>query len=467
MKNTISMYKRIGAMALCLVLLCGVIMSTMVFPAAAAPSSVKTFAADFGDLAKLVDSASYENGIYVSKETDTTINEWVDKRFGIYSSREGSGYWTLPYLGVGSETYNSGDSWSGNCRWEITQSGYLQHNATGYGGQMLRKSQTLVVKAESGALALLKNFEASMVFNKADNNKLASVFISFHENDPGRVSTTGKDSERQVSSGNEMVIVGNSIGTYRGSGKDGIILGNVATATTNNITNHTLFSSTLDNNTDYRLTVKVVGTTLTATVAKADDGTVVYTGSETIKAGEGYLSFGASNQKRQIKSVSVTELDESGNAVDFGKNTPLPYSTFDFDPADMTKLYSYSGHYWTFTDKTDSNATLYRNAVSEKFNTYYNNEGTYKQTKGIGYKAAYDGQTNNFANFNTHLYSSYLQRNTANINGNEAMRLISSLVPKNGDGVNYCYKNFETDFTFFFENTDTNITSGGAVIGFR
>lgn len=58
MKNTISMYKRFGAMALCLVLLCGVIMSTMVFPAAAAPSSVKTFAADFGDLAKLVDSAS-------------------------------------------------------------------------------------------------------------------------------------------------------------------------------------------------------------------------------------------------------------------------------------------------------------------------------------------------------------------------------------------------------------------------
>lgn len=467
MKNTISMYKRIGAMALCLVLLCGVIMSTMVFPAAAAPSSVKTFAADFGDLAKLVDSASYENGIYVSKETDTTVNEWVDKRFGIYSSREGSGYWTLPYLGVGSETYNSGDSWSGNCRWEITQSGYLQHNATGYGGQMLRKSQTLVVKAESGALALLKNFEASMVFNKADNNKLASVFISFHENDPGRVSTTGKDSEKQVSSGNEMVIVGNSVGTYRGSGKDGIILGNVATATTNNITNHTLFSSTLDNNTDYRLTVKVVGTTLTATVAKADDGTVVYTGSETIKAGEGYLSFGASNQKRQIKSVSVTELDESGNAVDFGKNTPLPYSTFDFDPADMTKLYSYSGNYWTFTDKTDSNATLYRNAVSEKFNTYYNNEGTYKQTKGIGYKAVYDGQTNNFANFNTHLYSRYLQRNTANINGNEAMRLISSLVPKDSEGVNYCYKNFETDFTFYFENTDTEVTSGGAVIGFR
>ena len=193
------------------------------------------------------------------------------------------------------------------------------------------------------------------------------------------MNTTGKDSEKQVSSGNEMVIVGNSIGTYRGSGKDGIILGNAATATTNNITNHTLFSSTLDNNTDYRLTVKVVGTTLTATVAKADDGTVVYTGSETIKAGEGYLSFGASNYKRQIKSVSVTELDESGNAVDFGKNTPLPYSTFDFDPADMTKLYSYSGHYWTFTDKTDSNATLYRNAVSEKFNTYYNNASNYAQ----------------------------------------------------------------------------------------
>lgn len=466
MKNTISMYKRIGAMALCLVLLCGVIMSTMVFPAAAAPSSVKTFAADFGDLAKLVDSASYQNGAYTSKETDTTINEWVNKRFGIYSSREGSGYWTLAYLGQESNAYNPGDTWSGSCSWEILQTGYLQHT-TNYakgGGQMLRKSQTLTVKTESGALALLKNFEASMVFNKSGNNKLASVFISFRESDPGRVNTV---EGKQVTSGNEMVIVGNSIGTYQGSGKDGIILGNVATATTNNITNHTLFSSTLDNNTDYRLTVKVVGTTLTATVAKADDGTVVYTGSETIKAGEGYLSFGASNNVRKIKSVSVTELDESGNAVDFGKNTPLPYSTFDFDPADMTKLYSYSGNYWTFTDSTDSNATLYRNFVGDKFNTYYNNESTYMQTKGIGYKAAYDGQTNNFANFNTHLAGRYLQRNTANINGNQAMRLISSLVPKDSEGVNYCYKNFETDFTFYFENNATDITNGGAVIGFR
>lgn len=466
MKNTISMYKRFGAMALCLVLLCGVIMSTMVFPAAAAPSSVKTFAADFGDLAKLVDSASYQNGAYTSKETDTTINEWVNKRFGIYSNREGSGYWTLAYLGQESNAYNPGDTWSGSCSWEILQTGYLQHttNQAAGGGQMLRKSQTLTVKTESGSLALLKNFEASMVFNKADNNNLASVFISFRESDPGRVNTA---EGKQVTSGNEMVIVGNAVGKYGESGDDGIILGNVATAITNDITKHTLFSSTLDNNTDYRLTVKVVGTQLTATVAKADDGTVVYTGSETIKAGEGYLSFGASNYKRQIKSVSVTELDESGNPVAFGTNTPLPYSTFDFDPADMTKLYKYSGGYWTFTDSTDSNATLYRNAVSEKFNTYYNNEGTYKQTKGIGYKAAYDGQTNNFANFNTHLFSSYLQRNTANTNGNEAMRLISSLVPKNGDGVNYCYKNFETDLTFYFENTDTNVTSGGAVIGFR
>lgn len=468
MKNTISMYKRFGAMALCLVLLCGVIMSTMVFPAAAAPSSVKTFAADFGDLAKLVDSASYQNGAYTSKETDTTINEWVNKRFGIYSNREGSGYWTLAYLGQESNAYNPGDTWSGSCSWEILQTGYLQHttNQAAGGGQMLRKSQTLTVKTESGSLALLKNFEASMVFNKADNNNLASVFISFHESDPGRVNTA---EGKQVTSGNEMVIVGNAVGKYGESGDDGIILGNVATAITNDITKHTLFSSTLDNNTDYRLTVKVVGTQLTATVAKADDGTVVYNGTTTIKAGEGYLSFGASNYKRQIKSVSVTELDESGNPVAFGTNTPLPYSTFNFDPADMTKLYSYSGGYWTFTDSTDNNATLYRNAVSEKFNTYYNNEGTYKQTKGIGYKAAYDGQTNNFANFNTHLFGSYLQRNTANITGNEAMRLISSLVPKNGDGVNYCYKNFETDLTFYFENenTDTNVASGGAVIGFR
>ena len=468
MKNTISMYKRIGAMALCLVLLCGVIMSTMVFPAAAAPSSVKTFAADFGDLAKLVDSASYQNGAYTSKETDTTINEWVNKRFGIYSSREGSGYWTLAYLGQESNAYNPGDSWSGSCSWEILQTGYLQHttNHPVGGGQMLRKSQTLTVKTESGSPALLKNFEASMVFNKAGNNNLASVFISFHESDPGRVNTV---EGKQVTSGNEMVIVGNAAGGYQKSGKDGIILGHVgdSATTTNKIKDEDQFSNALDNNTDYRLTVKVVGTQLTATVAKADDGTVVYNGSETIKAGEGYLSFGASNYKRQIKSVSVTELDESGNPVAFGTNTPLPYSTFDFDPADMTKLYKYSDNYWTFTDSTDSNATLYRNAVSEKFNTYYNNEGTYKQTKGIGYKAAYDGQTNNFANFNTHLYSSYLQRNTANITGYEAMRLISSLVPKNGDGVNYCYKNFETDFTFFFENDATDIVHGGAVIGFR
>lgn len=474
MKNTISMYKRIGAMVLCLSLLCGVIMSTMVFPAAAAPSSVKTFAADFGDLAALVNTADWQDGAYTSKATDTTINEWVSSRFGIYSSRENRSYWTLDHLGVNSESYNEGDRWSGDCKWSIVQSGYLQYATLGYrgngtyGGQMLRKSQTLVVKAESGALAKLKNFEASMVFNKAGNNNLGSVFISFHENYPGRVNTAGEDSKKQVSSGNEMVIVGNSNGGYQTSGDDGIILGNVATATTNNITNHTLFSSNLDNNTDYRLTVKVVGTNLTATVAKADDNTVVYTGSATIAAGEGYLSFGASNYKRWIKSVSVTELDDDGNEVDFGTNTPLPYTSFTFDPADMLSLYAYdTGSYYTFTDQTDANATAYRNYVGDRFNVYYSHQGKYVQATGIGYKLAYDGQTADFGNFNTHLYGKWLQRNAVPENGwREGMRLITSLVPKNSEGTEYSFKNFETTYNVRFEG-DGSTADGGVVLGFR
>ncbi len=112
MNKTITMFRRIGAMLLCLSMLCGVIMSSIVMPTMAAPdNTVKTFDVNFAALAALVDSTKYTDGLYQSTATDTAVNEWMDARFGIFVNREGSRYKDKEFLGQGSFSVIGFEAW--------------------------------------------------------------------------------------------------------------------------------------------------------------------------------------------------------------------------------------------------------------------------------------------------------------------------------------------------------------------
>lgn len=483
MNKTIPMLKRVGAIFLCLSMLCGVIMSSVVLPTvAAAPSTnVETFQANFADLAALVDTTKYDaNNQYLSKATDTAVNEWVNARFGVFAFREGSKYKEKEFLGqdsydvVSLEDWNAGsadfcDPWGGHINLAIQKNGALVHYAPKRGDQILRKGHSLTVKNAYGDYAQLANFEAEMVFNKAGGNTLGSVFVSFHEKTPGKVNR--RNDNFKMENGNEAVIIGNTGGSVDNAGMDGIIVGNVAN--TNTKTDDVDFAAALDNSADYKLTVKVVGTALTATVTKVADGSVVYTANKTIAAGNGYVSFGMANGMRAIKSVKVTELDENGNPVDFGTKRSVDAFTW----TSTNKMWYGSGkysadgntltanQYYDFVDQSSNSAKAMIAALNKQFDGYHVREGTLNKAT-IGTKVSYSGQTNNYVYLRGCYANKWLQWGVASVGGREIMRHIFALVPKGHDGQAFIFKNFEVTFTARLTTVSPN-NGAAIVLGFR
>ncbi len=295
------------------------------------------FEADFSELSALVASEAYSAaGAYVPTDTDTAVNEWVNARFGLFMNQEGSSsnHRELTHLGQSTLDYAT-DNYSGDFQWNILSKGALLMNVSKngngnyyMGGQMMRKNLVLTVKGEDGDYLKFKDFEAEMVFNKAGANTLGAVFVSFRETTPGQYSVREGNASQNTAGtlalGVDGVIVGNAPTTYAygAVSTDGITAGNTD-GTNNNNQIREPFTAALDDTADYKLTVKVIGTTLTAKVTKVSDGSVVYdnTASPVTIDNDvaGYLSFGVSNAVHEIKSVKVTKLNGLGLPVDIAQ----------------------------------------------------------------------------------------------------------------------------------------------------
>ncbi len=496
MNKKIPMYKRVGAVFLCFALLCGVIVSTGAFPEpmtakADTAANVESFEADFADLAALVGAEKWNatTNRYRPAETDTAIQNWINSRFGLYISREGSAYKPYSFLGQGSFStgaeWKNSDDWSGEYWWEITKNGGLHSYCGNVGGQMLRKSQSLAIKYSDGTLAQLSNFEANVVFSKAGNTALGSVFLSFHQTDPGRMNT---NTNTGVNTCNGTVaVVGNAFltwvagdptkvvnATYGKYDKDGVTLGSLSGKDDRTMDEH--FTANLDANADYNLYVKVVGTKMTTTISKVSDGSVVYTKEVDIPAGNGYLSVGSSNDDRVIKKIKVTELDAAGDPIDFGAALPFKWTTsgktgyVNGKHTYNTESTSDDLDYFNFAESANNgkaDKTSIINALNKNFDIYYNCESKYHQMQA-GDKAAYDGQTADYGWFRGVYEDVWLQRPAGTLSTDGAgvsysanMRLITSLVPKQS-GKALTYKNFETTFKARLDNADASF-----VFGFR
>ncbi len=285
-------------------------------------SSVNRFTADFGELKDLVPANGFENGVYVSKADDTAINEWMDARFGAFFTTDSSSYSQRAYLGESKLNNMAERSYT----WRITESGYLQNYSSAGHWYMLHSLNSLTVKAGKD-YAKLKNFEVTLRFNEdtplttdegGDTNHWGAVFVSFHEQTPGRLGTQKVSDKRFFE--HSAVYLGYGYGEGR---QDGIVYQpygkaiNAGTVTAN--TDVYTAACELEDSTEYTLTVKVVNGVADISVKETDTGVAVYSGSVACDDKAGYLSVGATNGLRLLKSVTVTELDENGEPMDFQK----------------------------------------------------------------------------------------------------------------------------------------------------
>lgn len=265
------------------------------------------FAADFKELAAQVPDASYTDGVYTSTATDTAVNNWVSGKFGTFLNQEGS-YYTMTHLGQPSNEHTT-DTYTGNVQWQLVKGAGLGITFQNKSGQLMRKSLTLTAKDENGDYATLSDFEAEVVFNKANkNNKVGGVYISFHEKSPGRASFSS--SKTPTANTGDLVIVGNALETYsyQSFGDEISVFAGVHDASGNGVREGEEMTGVnwkLD--TDYKLYVKVIDTTITWTITDLSNDSLVASGSDDTPGGEGTVSVGVSGAEHVLKSFVVHE----------------------------------------------------------------------------------------------------------------------------------------------------------------
>ena len=486
--------KRVSAWVLCFCLLGGVMLGGTVLPTKAEDASAAVFSVNFSDLAAKVAASEYDaNSLYFSKYNDEDVNDWINSRFDIYSGREGNPTMQRMYLGQSSYAFASdigeNKGWGGEHRWQIDKNGYLRYYTSNVGGELLRKGEQLVLKTADGAQAQLENFRATVVFNTA-NHARGAVALSFHEQTPGRFVDNG---DRAKYSHNNAVIIGNADRSWDGDTADtmairksGSLTSKEKIATATNYASKATLSSDLQANTDYTLSVEVIGTNLTATVSTMDGAELGKLSLNDLVPYLGTMSVGAVNSARAFKSIEVTELDENGDAVDFGTHTTaLKKFTYNFNNLltfnDGTGNSRYSGTYFKngttgqwWLNTTDSNVTSAAKGelqylLRTRFDEYldatagYVTKTDFEKTDGAGTIYGNNDKPDN-AGFWQVLSNEFIQREVSNVKWRENLRLVSSLVPKNETtGEAYTMTNFEASFVASFEYAG----SGSIVLGAR
>ncbi len=275
------------------------------------------FNADFTELAEMAADSAYTDGVYTPTTDDTVVNNWVNSKFGTFLNQETS-YKTMTYLGQPSEDLISDSSYTGNVQWQLAENSGLGLTFQKKGGQLLRKSMTLAVKDTSGEYAELSDFEAEVVFNKAGvNSKVGGVYISFHEKYPGRASFNS--SKTPTSATGDLLVVGNALEsyTYQMFGDEITVLAGVHDITTEYACREAevLTGAEWNLNNDYKLYLKVQGTTLAWSLTDLSANTVVASGTDDTPGGSGTVSVGVSGAEHILKSFKVKSLQDSKQPV--------------------------------------------------------------------------------------------------------------------------------------------------------
>lgn len=362
-----------------LVGLFSVLAATTMFGVSEEAPTPEKFVANFSDLGEILKEdgkeAAFNSGSDAYKTaytrlgdtstTDGKLNTWMSNRFAFRTNYTESA--TRAWFSQGDFLLLGEDVYNGNSRLAVSN-GVLRHQLSGgnWVGEMLRRLDT-VIPQYNGTDVNLKNFEAKLTFKLGMSNFKGGFVFGFHEATAGTFVTA--DGRKYKHTGNTLVI-GNGAGNGV-AGKDGwafyaydagnpYVSATTIDATVNDAsdmaaTDGVRFDRTLDDQ-KYTLTVRVVGGTATFTLT-SEDGSFTQTMSKAVNANaDGGVSFGVSNRDTHFYSFEITELNEQGNAVDYGTHHNGGVKTFNVDFTNLQDAHYNNGSY-----KVDSNYTAYSN----------------------------------------------------------------------------------------------------------
>lgn len=489
MRNTKPLHKRVLAIFLCLMLLCGTVAGTMNWSVFANASELEKFSVDFQALTDLVTEKGkiFTDGYYSSQVTDTFINEWVAERFDLYFNYQLKAGATVhpdktkftkrAYLGQKATelTNSSGNSW-----WDISDAGRLAVGTagnsggdaknSGHGGNYLSGGNALTLR-HNGDTVELRNFETEIVFNTSAEYTAGAVYVSFHEDVPGRFSWQANYTDTSVLQ-NDAVIVAATADIRAETAYtycEGVVVRRSGNAIENNwggtIPEADRFykdgaAYSLGQNKDYKLYVKVLNGTASIKVTSADGTVTYYSGEKEVSDGYGTISVGVTGRCRHLETIHVTELDENGNAVDLGtlkaeKDADMYELSVDF--ADLAQIVTDN---YAFTDgayKSGESDTAVNAWVNARFGLYYNREShTFAEKTYLGETHDVSGGNNSYWQITQ---TGYLRAGLPDSRYGEYLRTSETLYLKeNGKAVKL--DNFEASVVF---NMDDTLTTSGQV----
>ncbi len=421
----------------------------------AAASAENAYTVDFAKLAALVTDEQYGEGTtYQSQEADTAINDWVNERFELNYSGESHTFHDRTYLGQAISA-NSITAY-----WNIDKNGYIVNNTMSSGAEGIRSTESLTLKDKNGDLAVLDNFEATVVFKNTALHR-GVVYIAFNEQTPGIFGWTGSYTSQPVLN-RDAVLVGIMEDRVSDSG---ISVKGYGDAISDSLYGfNETFTNKLtagDTAVEHQLYIKVIGNDLYVKVTTPSTGVVNWekTYVDAVKGTSGTVSIGAGRGARAIKSISVTELDETGVPVDFGTNNfesaqPQSFSADFADLAAKVDSASYTDGLYTPVTSDAANAWL-----SERFDGYYNKECRVFLTRTEFGNVLTASETNSHWEVDQDGYLVHPH----DYNGVEYIRFTESLFLKK-DGKQLQWSNFEAKVVF---NTCTVNTRGGVFLTFH
>ncbi len=405
--------KKVVALLATVSLLIGMVSvcSTLLTTLAVESEQPTRFVADFSELKGILDANSvgwnqgdsYDTAYTPISDTtsvDGQLNTWMREKFAsktahFYSSTRA---WFAQHSNEISDLETE-VGWRNYASFDVGNAGSLRYKLGGGGtvGQMLRRVDNLIPQY-NGTAVKLKNFEAKLTLKIGFPTYKGGFLFSFHEDEAGsmRMRSDGVYNGYRYYVTGSTLVIGNGMGNTMTPGKDGWVFYNnqdqisATTVDENIITNNTTaagfelkladlggkatyerFDRTL-NDQNYTLTVRVVNGTATFTLESAD-GAFKKTMTSACDTTEGYLSFGVSNRDTNFYALEITELDDNGDAVDYGTyhSGGKAVEVFEADFTDVP-----DAHYVSSSSKYLYNANHDSSTGKDKGLTAENNAST-------------------------------------------------------------------------------------------
>lgn len=405
-------------------------------------NSAGTYLRDNGANVKWLEVVGYDTNTYDFSApdmyaADQAVVDYLDSKFDFYYNRESVvTKFDTPYENSSVQDEDTYDT-SKKAQWKLQNGRYLNAVFTGQGGEILRKTMSLVPKTSDGAVAEMKNLVTEFDINMTTTAKTGLAFTF-------RAATAGQlTSGWKTSVDNKITVIFTSGGwkLYEGVIPADECVTPVVNAWADNaaVTAAHVYIKALEDT----FMMKVTGA----------DGTVYYEGTTDIEyETSGSMFYSVLNGTGGFANIRVDRLNADGSVAGWDV------------PASLVASFNATKDEGSYSHKLSSTDDEWYKYIDERFNTYYDLDGTLEKRQPLAASATTGALWQSIYE-NRYLECSFLSGATNKVS---ALKSVGTLVPKTADGNEAVLKNFELSFTTrWAEMTFNNSSVGGVVIGFR